>query len=75
MARLPTAYQTLHKSLGYEYAIKMELVAWTGKKSRESSEELKRMHRLGPGIEETPNPAISGLWSKHVGVADIVIEI
>jgi hypothetical protein len=39
----------------------MELVAWTGKKSRESSEELKRMHRLGPGIEETPNPAISGL--------------
>jgi hypothetical protein len=33
------------------------------------------MHRLGPGIEETPNPAISGLWSKHVGVADIVIEI
>lgn len=61
--------------MGYEYVIKMELVVWIGKKFRELSEELKRMYRLGFGIEEIFNLVISGLWSKYVGVVDIVIEI
>lgn len=61
--------------MGYEYVIKMELVVWIGKKFRELSEELKIMYRLGFRIEEIFNLVISGLWSKYVGVVDIVIEI